>query len=558
LNFDNPHILAFLFLYIILIPIVIARYRKSREQAALFAAAAPSNEREPLLRELRLRMIVSDVFFLLFTVFLVIALAGPRWGIRIVADYRRGVDVILAFDLSRSMNVRDCPPDSEFRGSESISRLERGLGIAAELTAGLGDVRVGAVIGKGRGVAAVPLTYDSETMLSFIQSLDSRAVSGSGTNLESLIDAASASFQHAIPSRRAIILFSDGEELTGSFQAAVERIRKAGITLCAAGLGSDQGGPVPLENNESDYTPGEYLLDGNGRPVLSARQADALRSAAEKTGGVYAGGNRNDAAAALAEFINSLSAESRLSGHRREANPRWQIFVLAAMVCLYGTMTMGFSRRRQKKPGAMKNRGTMSALLCITLFLASSCAKAQGKLLIMEGNFFSARGFYTEAVSSYLKALAYDEAVPYAEYGLGAAYFALEEGGAALERYSAAENGLAEHREDHPELRYRIQYNTGIIYFEQGDYIGAANAFREALRIDGSRIEAKRNLELSLLTINRTGSPQASSAGENTETGGETSGGTDSVIFEYLRQKEQEQWKSREWAGESEAAESDY
>ena len=106
MSFDNPRYLYFLFLFVIFIPIAILRYRKGRAGAELFAAAAPSEERESLLRELRLRMIFSEIFFLFFIGFLVIALAGPRWGLRIVADYRRGVDVILAFDVSRAWMCR--------------------------------------------------------------------------------------------------------------------------------------------------------------------------------------------------------------------------------------------------------------------------------------------------------------------------------------------------------------------------------------------------------------------------------------------------------------------
>jgi Ca-activated chloride channel family protein len=265
-------------------------------------------------------------------------------------------------------------------------------------------------------------------------------------------------------------------------------------------------------------------------------------------------GNRDDAAHALAEYVNSISAEPRLSGHRQEANPRWQLFVFAAMICLGGARILGFTPRR-KKPSNLGRLRAMTGLLC--LFLFSSCARTQGLLLVMEGNFFSTRGLYTEAISSYLRALNYDEAAPYAEYGLGVAYFALEENTAALERFNEAEKKLSElTREDHPELRYRINYNTGIIFFEMGEYDEAAKAFREALKIDGSRIEAKRNLELSLLSLARQIPSQAASSQE--ESNQEGTGEIHSVLFEYLRQKEREQWRSREWIGESDFSGPDY
>ena len=546
-SFDNPSFLFLLIIPALCIPIVIVRSLGSREKASLFAAAAPSNRRGPLLKELRLRIIMSDIFFLFFLAFIFIALAGPRWGLRIITDYRRGVDLILAFDLSRSMNVEDSPSFKPV-AKNSVSRIERGAEIALELAASLGDVRFGTVVGKGMGVLAIPLTYDSEAIQSFIYILDTQVVTGNGTNLESLLGTAALAFQDSIPSRRAVILFSDGEGLSGSFSRAVEKVRREGITLCTVGLGSDSGGPVPLAVPVSASDPSGFLVGLDGKTVTSSRHSEVLRQGAEKSGGIYVDGNNDGASRILVEYINSLSAETRLQGQRREANPRWRFFVLAAMICLGGVRLMGFSRRSRR-------RGALPVLLCLLLF--SSCSRTQGRLLIMEANFYNTRGFYIEAITSYLKALDIKYAAPYAEFGLASAFFALEEGDAALDHYSESVRSLGSGFEDHSELRYRIYYNMGIIYFENEQYEEAVNSFREALKIDGSRIEAKRNLELSLLFASRASSPQTASYQEAGD-GGMGGGGSGSVLFEYLKTKEQEQWKSREWTGEDEYSGLDY
>ena len=484
---------------------------------------------------------MSDIFFLLFLAFLVVALAGPRWGLRIVTDHRRGVDIVLAFDLSRSMDVLDGLPEQG-----NVSRLERAMEIAKELTINMDEIRLGTAIGRGRGIVAVPLTYDSETVLNFLHALNSQHITGTGTNLESLLDAAIGAFQDFIPSRRGVILFTDGEALSGSLQRAIERARRAGITVSSVGIGSEQGGFVPIERSPS--APDGFLLGLDGREVISTRQADSLRRGAERTGGIYIDGNRPDAARLLVGHINSLAAESRLHGHRREANPRWQIFIIAAMLCLSLTRIMGFSLRN-RKAGKLKSAGVMPLLLlCLVLF--SSCERTRGMLLVMEANFLANRGFYTEAIATYLRALSCENAAPYAKYGLASAFFALEETEAALDRYREALNSLNMMSGDHPELRYRIHYNKGIIFFEKGEYEEAAHEFRTALTLDGSRIEAKRNLELSLLSMARSPPPQAS---PYEETDGEREGLSLSteVIFEYMRQREQERWRNMEWPVES-------
>jgi Ca-activated chloride channel family protein len=198
------------------------------------------------------------------------------------------------------------------------------------------------------------------------------------------------------------------------------------------------------------------------------------------------------------------------------------------------------------------------ALAMAALLLGSSCSRgsqAAGKLMLLRGNFLSARGMYTEAILAYLEALNYDETAPYAEYALGSVYLALDEEAAALQRFAAAEERLAGMpREDHRELIYRINYNRGVVRFHAGNFAAATDQFRAALETDGSRIEAKRNLELSLLSLagQNSGAAQlpAVSAGEEQE-GHKT-------LFEYIRRKEQEQWKSREWSADADFTGPDY
>jgi Ca-activated chloride channel family protein len=135
----------------------------------------------------------------------------------------------------------------------------------------------------------------------------------------------------------------------------------------------------------------------------------------------------------------------------------------------------------------------------------------------------------------------------------------MDENDAALSRYELAEENLLNSKE-HRELRYRLQLNTGIIHFEEGDYSAAADFFRNALETDGSRLDAKRNLELSLLAMSYNQSGQSetvSSSGQTVPARSETANAANSALFDYLRLKEQEQWKS-EWAGDSGSGSLDY
>jgi Ca-activated chloride channel family protein len=150
-----------------------------------------------------------------------------------------------------------------------------------------------------------------------------------------------------------------------------------------------------------------------------------------------------------------------------------------------------------------------------------------------------------------MKANEYPETAPYAEFGLGTVYFTLGEEKAAGERFAEAGRmlealGPAAGRE----LHYRIHYNTGIVLFSEGNFSGAVDSFRSALKIDGGKKEAKRNLELSIRSLER----------EKTSSGGQNNGESESMttLFEYIQQKEINQWKSRQWPMEEDTNGPDY
>ena len=483
--------------------------------------------------DLRRRLFASALFFKVFIACFIIALAGPRWGIvQGTGEYRRGLDVVFAIDVSRSMEIEDVPAFSG--GTGEISRLERGLALVRQSAAAVPGARFAAAVSRGRGLVAVPLTWDNEAFFNFLEALDGSSLTGWGTNLESLLDAARDCFQSSFPSRRMILLVSDGEALSGSLRAAADRCAGDSITVSALALGSDEGRPVPQAEGGEQSSAGPVLL--------SRRDSALMRMAAERSGGLYIDGNRENAARVLAAHLRSLAPESGSGGGSGEKKQRWSLFVIAALLAYAAS-----------KLSLLEFQGIRFLFPLLILFVFVSCSRISGKLLVVEANFLHSQGRYNEALSSYLKALDYEDAAPYAEYGLGLVYYSLDEGKAALERFADSREMLESLPEaSHRELLYRNYYNSGLAFFGEGDFFAAAAAFREALRADPARLEAKRNLELSLLSL----------AAENRarpalEQGSEESRARD-VLFDYLRQKEQSRWQSREWPPEEQNTGPDY
>ncbi len=245
-----------------------------------------------LPNELKTKQRISLFLFYLSIVFAVIAIANPKWGKGFTeTEYRKGLDI----DVSRSMDISDA------QTSGTLSRLERGLEIAKETAAAVSGARFAAAIGRGRGYLSVPLTWDSETVLNFFETLDGSSMTGRSTNLEALLDAAADAFQSSSPAKKTIVFISDGESLNGVIKNAVNRCAKEGIIINAVAIGSDEGRAVLSETfaAQTDDTITSDILTLND---ISRRDAAVMRMAAEGTGGIYIDGSRSDAAFLSLDF----------------------------------------------------------------------------------------------------------------------------------------------------------------------------------------------------------------------------------------------------------------
>ena len=154
--------------------------------------------------QLKKRLVASSVFFAAFLVFFVCALASPRLPgsgeqtNQSIENFRRGIDAVIALDVSRSMNIQDVSPNEGNGEQNNTSRLERGLSLALNTVGALPHLRYAAAIGRGRGHLAIPLTWDNNVITNFLESVDDGVlIGGGGTNLESLLDAAASAFDAA-------------------------------------------------------------------------------------------------------------------------------------------------------------------------------------------------------------------------------------------------------------------------------------------------------------------------------------------------------------------------
>jgi Ca-activated chloride channel family protein len=375
-------------------------------------------------------------------------------------------------------------------------------------------------------------------VLDFLETVETSSITGRGTNLETLVDTAANAFVASHPSVKVIVLVSDGEALSGSLKAAVGRCEQRGVTITAVAVGSDKGGEVPGAEGIISRRDTAAMRLAAGLKDIAAKGAAAGSGGNTFSDSGFIDGNRRDAASALAAQLRSLAPESEVAGNKKETKARWLLFTVLAIIALGVSKICLFKFSFRKSPVLFS--------IILSLFVCG-CSDTSGKLLIIQANFLNSQGRYSEAITAYLKALEHEEAAPYAEYGMGSVYYTMGEEKAALNRFSRALHLLDTLPPDiNRELRYRILYNTGVVLFGGGDFSGAAASFREALRTDGGKVEAKRNLELSVKSHTRR---QASGGGNNS---GQNESRSESMVIltDYVKSKELNQWRSRTWQEE--------
>jgi tetratricopeptide (TPR) repeat protein len=197
----------------------------------------------------------------------------------------------------------------------------------------------------------------------------------------------------------------------------------------------------------------------------------------------------------------------------------------------------------------------MAAASVLSAFCVS-CAPELAKLKLVEGNVYFSRGKYAEAAGAYMAALEDAKTAPYAAYLLGSAYAAMGQDEAALARFDEAEKNVP--ARENRELIYRSRYNSGVIRFTNGDFAGAAADFKRALEVDGARIEAKLNFELSTLSLMRKKENAQVRTTQKGSVSEDDRRRQSEILFNFVRQKEAERWKSWEFTGETNNSGLDY
>ncbi|MEZ5980172.1 MAG: VWA domain-containing protein [Planctomycetota bacterium] len=208
------------------------------------------------------------------------ALAGPVVGSVERPVVAHGIDVVICLDTSRSMLARDVKP----------SRFERAKREISLLLSELDENRASLVAFGGDAERIAPLTRDRVALRGFLDTVDVASTRVGGTDLGAAVDYALGMFEDRSGRHEAIVLVTDGEDLTGEGLAAAERAEEKGIRVYVVGVGTRQGAKIPVADPSGDE---HFLVGPDGKEVVTRLVADSLERMAIATGGAYSDTERS-------------------------------------------------------------------------------------------------------------------------------------------------------------------------------------------------------------------------------------------------------------------------
>jgi Ca-activated chloride channel family protein len=483
-----------------LIPFLIALFVHAERRGLIRLQAFVSARLLPQLAGTinRPRRMIRFALQLLGLSLALVSLAQPRWGYTFQDVKRKGLDLLIAVDTSRSMLSNDVQPN----------RLDRVKLAVQDLINELQGDRVGLIAFAGRAFLQAPLTIDYDAVIEAINDLDTKTIPEGGTNISSAIALATQSFGKSATGNRALIIFTDGEELSGDAVKTAKEAADVGVRIFTVGVGTSQGSLIPVTGDDGQTA---FVKDSAGQVVKSKLDDKRLREVAQATGGFYVhleNGPRTVQQVQNEGLAKMQAAEMDVRLSRRPIE-RYEWPLSAALVALALSILIPERKRvRERRPvpaparnaahsvagGPVRTAGATAALLVLVASFAF--AAAPGIDAYREGKFEDAYSQFQQTLKSHPESRAEDKL----QFDSGAAAYKLKDYNKALESFSQAlltrETGL----------QSKGHYNLGNTLYQHGeteknddkklsDWANALDHYQQTLKLDPQNKDAKDNYD---------------------------------------------------------------
>ena len=294
-----------------------ARYRR-RKNLAKFGNPAFLSVLSPDVS--RWRSLVKITLQTLAFVVIVFMLARPQFGSKLETVKKKGIEVMVALDVSNSMMARDINP----------TRLDKAKMMLSKLVDDLDNDKVGLIVFAGDAYTQLPITTDYVSAKMFLQSINPQMVPTQGTAIGSAISTAMKSFSPDSPADKAIIVITDGENHEDDAVQAAAAAAEQGIKVDVIGIGSLQGAPIPVGGSDNNF-----IKDNDGNVVITKLNEAMAQEIARAGKGIYArADNTNGALRALQKELDTMKSTELDSKVYSEYNEQFPGLAWIALVIL--------------------------------------------------------------------------------------------------------------------------------------------------------------------------------------------------------------------------------
>ena len=437
---------------------------------------------------------LKNIFFVLGIAFLFLALARPQYGERWIEVRRKGIDILIGVDVSKSMLAQDIKP----------SRLGRAKLAIRDFVAQLEGDRVGLLPFAGTAFLMCPLTTDYEAFNASLGTLDVSSIPKGGTDLGMAIRQGGATLSNEA-NHKIFVLVTDGEDLSEDALKAAEEAKEQNMTVYTIGVGTPEGELIPMSERQA----GRFIQDKQGKFITSKLDEQTLTTVAEITGGLYVPlGTMGQGFNTIYERKLALVPQEE-HGQRRRKIPierfPWPLGVAVLLLSLDFLFTgrrSGWSLRRPfvKTAGRRKKRAVLSVFV---LVIGAVAGFVQPHAWASEGEELFRSGDYAGAEAYYHKALEEDNASPGLHFNLGGSLYRQQKYDKAAAAFTQALGT------DDLSLQARSYYNRGNSQFflgasaavkdkeqAQKQWNAAQKSFEAALKLDPKDKAAGHNLEM--------------------------------------------------------------
>ena len=235
------------------------------------------------------RPVVKFIILMFALGSIILGLARPQFGSKLKTEKRKGIELIIALDVSNSMMAEDIQPN----------RLERAKRAISQLVDKLSNDKIGLIVFAGDAYTQLPITADYVSAKLFLNSISPQMVPTQGTAIGAAIELGVKSFNPQFAGSKAMIVITDGENHEDDAVGAATEAAKQGIVIYTLGMGLPQGGPIPENVNGQK----SYRKDKQGNTIVTKLDEQMLQKIAEAGNGAYIRANNAQVG------LNSLFSE---------------------------------------------------------------------------------------------------------------------------------------------------------------------------------------------------------------------------------------------------------